>query len=1120
MLTSVSGNNVPQLKSTELLPRLILDSIKCFSEFRLKISSLENNFHCTDHELRSIILDYFKKTEELLKSIESSVEKVMKNYKKDQTNLNELSQNINTILDNFDIKSYTICKMVCEKWNKSERKSATEIFKEITTLLSLFKTKFNKCFSLENACIGAKIHYEQTLLKNNSEMQKLLDNIKNLITDQFSMQNYLRPQSIPMSKPSCFISYAWPQKEFEEDWTKKFIKRFSKDLNQAGVYTILDQVNSRFGENSISYMRNIEECDFILLIGTYSLKSKWDSKISFHAVKNEINLIKNRVEIDRKKSHKNKVFPILLNGTINTSFPADFKGHVVIESFENGYLNLMKQLLQTIYLSSEGASKEQYKTVWQPYEKFKEDIENKVSSHFEIKQEKTPELVIMDLNSSSKISKNTSRSSGIERQDLKLSKDNESIQDIIFNFNADEFQKELEFIKYFNTLSFALKEQERIELLKKKYSELFNEELSEDVLSKVVDNAKSDFLYQEKGETHYLTVGDGNCFFHAAFGQQKNGIFLTDNAQQIREQWCQFLGQFSSLADTEMPTLIRGSIQKVMQIFFENLKSAPKDFQTTEIKQLRKETKQRLDQASENSQSLARKVFEKLVKKPVKYKTKLQLLLDDLEPSSAIYLGIQSFLKQISPINSNDETIKNLINKLRENEQNIKNKLLANPEKYKETHDKREFNSKEIQLKFINNEQVYKAYLESIKSLSYYVFIEEIPILAALNNIEVTVWYKEQQGYYKNNKFEPNKTLIDWINSNQNKFRFHQTQASISPSKVEIFHAGFTLKGTSAGAHYSRANGEKLRDLGANFTIIEQNKTKEKITIISPESDYFARSLDYIKEPETQRLDITEIKTIRTFLPAFENSVNRNLLLNPEATSSASNTMVEENYFPAEMDYKIPQIPCSILSESTTNKINPYYYNIDSSRYEPKATEWLNKAKMNDPNAQFHIGSCYYSGTHGVSQDYKAAVFWYEKAAEQKLPEAQNNLGNCYKKGERGVSKDFKKALELFQLSANSGYAPAQFNLAACYQEIAATCKEESEKTSNFEKAVHWYTKAAEQNHLDAKYYLGLSYEKGFGVKVDNQKAIELYRDAEQQGHQPSIKRLETLRDRGLKYKF
>jgi len=82
-----------------------------------------------------------------------------------------------------------------------------------------------------------------------------------------------------------------------------------------------------------------------------------------------------------------------------------------------------------------------------------------------------------------------------------------------------------------------------------------------------------------------------------------------------------------------------------------------------------------------------------------------------------------------------------------------------------------------------------------------------------------------------------------------------------------------------------------------------------------------------------------------------------------------------------------------------------------------------------------------YNNGQGVIQDYKEAVKWYTKAAEQGNVDAQYNLGLMYNNGQ-GVIQDYKEA-------------------------------------------VKWYTKAAEQGNVDAQYNLGLMYYKGQGVPKD-----------------------------------
>lgn len=61
-------------------------------------------------------------------------------------------------------------------------------------------------------------------------------------------------------------------------------------------------------------------------------------------------------------------------------------------------------------------------------------------------------------------------------------------------------------------------------------------------------------------------------------------------------------------------------------------------------------------------------------------------------------------------------------------------------------------------------------------------------------------------------------------------------------------------------------------------------------------------------------------------------------------------------------------------------------------------------AKAGDKELQDDIGIYYYA-----EQDYKQAVYWFTKAAEQGSAIAQYNLGMCYYYG-HGVKKDEKKA--------------------------------------------------------------------------------------------------------------
>lgn len=81
-------------------------------------------------------------------------------------------------------------------------------------------------------------------------------------------------------------------------------------------------------------------------------------------------------------------------------------------------------------------------------------------------------------------------------------------------------------------------------------------------------------------------------------------------------------------------------------------------------------------------------------------------------------------------------------------------------EEYANTYD-----PKVIKNSFINDKSVYKAYLEAIRG-SYCVFIEEIPILASLANIEIDVHYKNNNNDV-HTAFKPNPAMINNDELNQ-----------------------------------------------------------------------------------------------------------------------------------------------------------------------------------------------------------------------------------------------------------------------------------------------------------------------------------------------------------------
>ena len=76
-----------------------------------------------------------------------------------------------------------------------------------------------------------------------------------------------------------------------------------------------------------------------------------------------------------------------------------------------------------------------------------------------------------------------------------------------------------------------------------------------------------------------------------------------------------------------------------------------------------------------------------------------------------------------------------------------------------------------------------------------------------------------------------------------------------------------------------------------------------------------------------------------------------------------------------------------------------------------QAVCWLSKsAEQGNDNAQLVLGQCYYSGL-GVSANKEEAFKYYSKSAGQGNLQAITALGLCYKYGD-GVEKDGKQPIK------------------------------------------------------------------------------------------------------------
>ena len=95
------------------------------------------------------------------------------------------------------------------------------------------------------------------------------------------------------------------------------------------------------------------------------------------------------------------------------------------------------------------------------------------------------------------------------------------------------------------------------------------------------------------------------------------------------------------------------------------------------------------------------------------------------------------------------------------------------------------------------------------------------------------------------------------------------------------------------------------------------------------------------------------------------------------------------------------------LTSSACADIKPAVDTSKNNRAEAEATAKALRisAEKGDASAQYRLGQRYDEGV-GVSQDYRQAKEWFEKAANQGHPGAQVNLGTLYLQGEGAPQSD------------------------------------------------------------------------------------------------------------------
>jgi TPR repeat protein len=207
-------------------------------------------------------------------------------------------------------------------------------------------------------------------------------------------------------------------------------------------------------------------------------------------------------------------------------------------------------------------------------------------------------------------------------------------------------------------------------------------------------------------------------------------------------------------------------------------------------------------------------------------------------------------------------------------------------------------------------------------------------------------------------------------------------------------------------------------------------------------------------------------------------------------------------------------------------------YDLKAFRLKEKAAE------QGDAESQKFIANQYYKG-EGVVQNYKEAAKWYKKAAEQGNVDAQKFIANqCYREAVRwykkaadqgdaraqkfianqyyqggGVVQSYKEAAKWYKKAADQGDVDAQTML----DKIAGSAKEDCDQTKKYSKKVNdreafkLHKKAAEQGDAEAQFSLGWWYYREQEVVSNYNEAVRWFRKAAEQDYPEAQKMLDEI---------
>jgi len=294
---------------------------------------------------------YKKETAEFLDTIDKEVA-LLREYQAEEL-LSDFYPQIRASVDKINGAATSLYQII-EKYDaptvSSLRNLMAQCFgsfeKELTHRLAMSQQARN-----ELELKTKRLYAQQSFVARSSTIQQSLMQHLSEISDLLK-----RPGE---PSPRCYISYAWPsiENKDKEYWIQPFLYILYDHLKAAGIDMVLDIRDSKVGESKVGesiygFMNQYSDGNYIITVGTESLREKHLGD-NTAAVKTELNIALNKHDKDKRVYGSSRIYPLLISGTLQTSFPDVYQMYRNVqdgrEGFDVSYIELIEKLVDWLH---------------------------------------------------------------------------------------------------------------------------------------------------------------------------------------------------------------------------------------------------------------------------------------------------------------------------------------------------------------------------------------------------------------------------------------------------------------------------------------------------------------------------------------------------------------------------------------------------------------------------------------------------------------------------------------------------------------------------------------------------------------------------------------------------